>query len=514
MSSSIKQKLFIVGSVLLTAALVGYLDRRHKRLKKQNEKPSGVYRYTTGPYTFLYVYGLLFLLFHIVCLLTPSEFVPMLHWDLAFLFLLLPITILLLALMPWLRRHFSARTCAELWIVPGALFCGPLILQRRIMADPLLVIRLSSPVLWTAFVTWLIGFLSVLLWKMFFHLRFRKHILQDAVQAEQWEYGLYAQVWQAMVPPAEVTYRNSVERSVCRHVEAILDYRHILRSPAVSSPLTIGLRNKNIYLVLPAQAYSRDDLEMILRHEIIHLLRDDIRTKVFLALICAAGWFIPSLWFGIGKASEDLELCCDEVATADMEPEQRRAYANLLLSNAGTAKGFTTCLSASARGFRYRLKQVLLPRRRISTHNVNILIIALFFLLIGSVGIQERLGTVQTEILDKGWQVYAVYSRHVRTYSTSPVLVETTEKELQGLKLERALWKDNQDLFEYDIPYYEYWKVPSSEEVRVILARDNGEKMLLRVFADRIVVHAGDVELYGQRYTDDSKPTVYLIPDP
>ena len=515
MSSSIKRKLLIVGIGLLLAALLRYLNRRKGWSEKQEKKQSGVSRYTTGPYILLYFYVLLFILSRILCLLlSPSGFVPALHWDSTFLFLLLPITVLLLALMPWLRRRFSARTCAELWMVPGALFCGPLILNYRFMDDPLLVIRLSSPVLRTAFVIWLVGFLGVLLWRVLSHLRFRKRILQDAVQAEQWEYGLYAKTWQAMVPPADLVYRNFMECSLCRPTEAILDYRHILRSSAVSSPLTIGLLRKTTFLVLPDRAYSEDELGMIFMHEIVHLLRDDVRTKLFLTLICAAGWFIPSLWFGIGMASEDLELCCDELVTADMDADNRKDYASLLLRASGTERGFTSCLSASARGFRYRLKRVLNPCCRSSAHYVCILIIALFFLLIGSVAIQEQLGTVQTEILDKGWQVYAVYSRHVRTYSTSPVLVETTEKELQGLKLERALWKDNQDLFEYDIPYYEYWKVPSSEEVRVILARDNGEKMLLRVFADRIVVHAGDVELYGQRYTDDSKPTVYLIPDP
>ena len=35
--------------------------------------------------------------------------------------------------------------------------------------------------------------------------------------------------------------------------------------------------------------------------------------------------------------------------------------------------------------------------------------------------------------------------------------------------------------------------------------------MLLRVFKNRIVVHAGYFELDGQRYTDDSKPTVCLL---
>ena len=511
MSSSIKLKLFIVGIGLLFAALLRYLDRRKGWSEKQEGRPSGVSRYTTGPYSQIFLFLLCFILTHVVCLLTPSEFVPLLHWDLAYLFLLLPITILLLALTPRLRRRFSARACAELWIVPGTLFCNTLILQRRLLNEPLLVIRISGPVLRTAFVIWLAGFLGVLLWRVLSHLRFRKRILQDAVQAEQWEYGLYAKTWQALVFPAEVVYRNFIECSLCRPAEAILDRRHILRSSAVSSPLTIGLLRKTTFLVLPDRAYSEDELGMIFMHEIVHLLRDDVRTKLFLTLICAAGWFIPSLWFGLGMASEDLELCCDELVTEGMGKDQRKDYAGLLLQASGNERGFTSCLSASARGFRYRLKRVLHPRRRISTNYVSGLIFVLFFLLIGSFGIQARLGTVQSAILDGGWQVYAVRDAGQADYSTDPALAASVEAQLQDRELERALWKDNQKLHDYDVPYYYCGDAPSAGETHVILSRENGEKMLLRVFKDRIVVHAGTVELNGKRYTDDSKPSVYLL---
>lgn len=506
MSSSIKMKLLIVGIGLLLAALLRYLDRRKGWSEKQEKKQSGVFRYTTGPYIFLYFYVLLFILSRILCLLlSPSGFVPALHWDSTFLFLLLPITILLLVLTPRLRRRFSARACAELWIVPGTLFCNTLILQHRLLNEPLLVIRISGPVLRAAFVIWLAGFFGVLLWKMISHLRFRKRILQDAVLAEQWEYGLYAQVWQAMVPPANATYRTFMECSICRPAEAILDRRHIVRSSAVSSPLTIGLLRKTTFLVLPDRSYSEDELGMIFMHEIVHLLRDDIRTKLFLTLACAAGWFIPSLWFGLGMASEDLELCCDELVTEGMGNERRRQYASLLLRASGTERGFTSCLSASARGFRYRLKRVLHPRRQTAKQYVGLFLFALFFLLIGSFGIQARLGTVQSAILDEGWQVYAVRNAAQHDYSTDPALAASVEAQLQDRELERALWKDNQKPHEFDVHDY------PAGELYVVLARENGEKMLLRVFKDRIVVHAGTVELNGKRYTDDSEPSVYLL---
>lgn len=507
MSSSIKMKLLMAGAALLLIALLRWLDWRNQGLGKQEKRPTGVFRYATGPYYQLYTAIILFFLYHLEFLITPGEFIPFLHAELTYLFLLLPITVLLLVLTPRLRRRFSARACAELWFMPGYIFCGcHFLLSRHLRSeDPLLVIRISGPVLRTAFVIWLAGFFSVLLWRLFSHLQFRKRILQDAVQAEQWEYGLYAQVWQAMVPPADVTYRSFVECSICRPAEAILDRRHIVRSSAVSSPLTIGLLRKTTFLVLPDRSYSEDELGMIFMHEIVHLLRDDVRTKLFLTLICAAGWFIPSLWFGLGMASEDLELCCDELVTEGMGNERRRQYAGLLLQASGTERGFTSCLSASARGFRYRLKRVLHPRRQTAKQYVGVFLLALFVLLMGSFGIQARLGTVQSAILDEGWQVYAVRDAAQHDYSTDPALAASVEAQLRDRELERVLWKDNQKPHEFDVHDY------PDGELYVVLARENGEKMLLRVFKDRIVVHAGGFELNGECYPDDSKPTVYLL---
>ncbi len=507
----------LVGGMFLLAGVFAYRNRHSDQPVHQAKKQSGVYRYTSGPYSNLMFLGLamavpLFLDF----IISPGKIVPFLHGEWMILMNLLLMTTLLLALMPLLRRRFSARTCADLWIVPCVLFYHSEIYQHWRIGDPPFVIRLSRPVLLAVFSTWMVGFCVALLWKVLSHLRFRKRILQDAVQAEQWEYGLYAKVWQALVPPAELVYRNFYECRICRPVEAILDSRHILRSPGVSSPLTIGLRKKSTYLVLPTQAYSRDELEMILRHEIIHLLRDDVRTKLFLTLICAAGWFIPSLWFGLGMASEDLELCCDETVTEAMEPDQRREYASLLLQASGTERGFTSCLSASARGFRYRLNRVLHPNRSKVGWHTDLPVFALFFLLLGTVGIREQAGTVQTEILDKGWSVYAVQDSAQETYCIDPALAEAVEEKLQSLGLEIALWKDRHNPYSYDTEdalYSSEKRTFPTWDVHVILTRDNGEKMLLRVFPHRIVVHAGSFELDGQRCVDDSRPTVYLLAD-
>ncbi|MFR3289972.1 MAG: hypothetical protein ACLTSG_06665 [Lachnospiraceae bacterium] len=63
----------------------------------------------------------------------------------------------------------------------------------------------------------------------------------------------------------------------------------------------------------------------------------------------------------MSRSAEDLELSCDEAVLFGAPKDERRRYADLLLSTAGDARGFTTCLSATGRSLRYRLKNVMQP---------------------------------------------------------------------------------------------------------------------------------------------------------
>lgn len=133
-------------------------------------------------------------------------------------------------------------------------------------------------------------------------------------------------------------------------------------SDALSTPLSMGLFNKTRITLLPRRDYTEQELNFIFRHEVCHLQRCDIHTKVFLAFCLAFCWFDPLVWLAVRRASEDLELTCDELVLEGLGREERQAYARLLLSCSGKAPGFTSCLSAAGRTMRYRLKNVVEPR--------------------------------------------------------------------------------------------------------------------------------------------------------
>lgn len=345
---------------------------------------------------------------------------------------------LLWALTPLLRKRISAQGCAALWLLPNLFFyvSRSLVLYNDLI-DPIFVVRLPRSALWIALGVWAAGFVAVLAWKISSHLRFRDAVLRDAIPASAQEHDLFLSTWRALC------FAGNVRPAGFEGYMKIGGKINVLRSPAVDSPLSVGLLKS--WLVLPQREYSKEELWLIFRHEAIHLLRQDNWLKFTLGFLCAAGWFIPMLWPGLGKAAEDLELCCDELATNELTEEHRKNYAGLLLSNAGTAKGFTTCLSASASGLRYRMAQVLHPQKRRAGFLAVFGLSVFFFFLYGMLGVTAIGGTVQTELLDRdggGWHVSSVAFPGGYAYSEfckDPEICEKFEDVTRALELEMPL---------------------------------------------------------------------------
>lgn len=251
--------------------------------------------------------------------------------------------LVLLALMPFLRRHFSAAACAALWLIPNYLY----ITQQNYMELPAPALVLRLP-MWTAGVflaVWGAGAAAVMLFKILSHLLFRRQVLAPAGPEED---PAVLAVWDSEVAAAR--FQKPKFR--------------LVRSPAVASPLSIGLFERTTRVVLPEKEYSPEELALIFRHELVHIGRQDAWSKFFLAFCAAMCWFNPLMWLAMGKSADDLELSCDEAVLRDETDARRRQYADLLLTTAGDGRGFTTCLSPGAKAMRYRLKNVVKPIKK------------------------------------------------------------------------------------------------------------------------------------------------------
>ena len=252
--------------------------------------------------------------------------------------------VLLMAMMPWLRKWVSARVCAMLWLLPDWLyvFVGRL---DRPTDGKMLVLHAPGTLVYVLLAVWAAGAVGVMVWKIGSHLAFRRRILKNAVPVTD-KQALH--VWDI-----------ELERAWIRKCKWKL-----VRSNAVTTPLSIGLYNRTTRVVLPMREYTQEELSLVLRHEIIHISRRDPGAKFFLAFCTAMCWFNPLMWAAMRKSADDFELSCDESVLLDEPQPVRRQYAELLLQTAGDERGFTTCLSATAGALRYRLRNIMTPGKK------------------------------------------------------------------------------------------------------------------------------------------------------
>ena len=291
--------------------------------------------------------------------------------------------LLLLLALPLLRRRFSARLCASLWLVPSFVGVGmnTFLNYRRV---PSFVIPLREELLAALGWVWLAGFLLVFGGRVMGDRRFRRELLTGAAPEEGPEIlALWREVLLAMDLPWEV---------------------RLLRSPAARSPLSLREGRKKYATVLPERDYTEEELRFLFSHELHHLQRRDIDTKIFLAFCQGLCWFNPLVWLAAAKGSDDLELSCDEVVLAGQDERRRRDYAHLLLQSAAEGRGFTTCLSARGKSLRYRLENVLKPRKRRSGTVLLAGVTLAVFLSWGTCAVSTRQGSLGELAFPQGWE--------------------------------------------------------------------------------------------------------------
>ena len=291
--------------------------------------------------------------------------------------------LLLLLALPLLRRRFSARLCASLWLVPSFVGVGmnTFLNYRRV---PSFVIPLREELLAALGWVWLAGFLLVFGGRVMGDRRFRGQLLSGAYPEEDPQVlALWQEVLLAMDLPWEV---------------------RLLRAPAARSPLSLREGRKKYATVLPERDYTEEELRFLFSHELHHLQRRDIDTKVFLAFCQGLCWFNPLVWLAAAKGSDDLELSCDEVVLAGQDERWRRDYAHLLLQSAAEGRGFTTCLSARGKSLRYRLENVLKPRKRRSGTVLLAGVTLAVFLSWGTCAVSTRQGSLGELAFPQGWE--------------------------------------------------------------------------------------------------------------
>lgn len=207
------------------------------------------------------------------------------------------------------------------------------------------------------FAVWALGCGGVLLWRVWGHLRYRRGLLRWAAPASAAQRALLA--------------REAARMGLTRRIQTL----RLVQS--AEGPLLLGLWRP--VLALPPlggpDAAALEDLALVLRHELAHLARRDLALKALLTLGCALHWANPIVWWMARRASAEMELACDDLATQDASPAARRCYGEAILAAAsarggwraaGLCTGFWGGKSGLRRRFEHLADGPVQPRRRAS----------------------------------------------------------------------------------------------------------------------------------------------------
>lgn len=126
----------------------------------------------------------------------------------------------------------------------------------------------------------------------------------------------------------------------------------------VSTPMLVGLFRPR--LLLPTQGLSQEQIELAVRHELIHLKHHDLWKKGLLLWVRALHWFNPVVHWMAARMNQDMECYCDETVVWGQDMEYRRQYATFMLElmrkTMGKKRGIVTELIGGKNTMKERIE--------------------------------------------------------------------------------------------------------------------------------------------------------------
>lgn len=161
---------------------------------------------------------------------------------------------------------------------------------------------------------WFLTALIVLGVKTVKYLRMKKHLLAKVSEGT-------AEAYEQLEP---LRYRNFIRRRVrlysCRQEKTAL-------SMGILRPF-----------ILYSTDYCETERGMVFAHELVHIRRWDVVWKMLVTLVTALHWFNPFVWILRREMDRVCELACDEAVLQGECRVERKAYAELLISEMETEK--------------------------------------------------------------------------------------------------------------------------------------------------------------------------------
>ena len=121
------------------------------------------------------------------------------------------------------------------------------------------------------------------------------------------------------------------EKISCPEIKAYTNRNIKTRvSDTICSPFLVGIIRPT--LMLPKIDLTSEQLHNVLAHEMTHLNRNDILYKWFVSIVKCIHWFNPVIYIIGRQIGVDCEISCDSAVIKGMDEQQKKGYAETILT--------------------------------------------------------------------------------------------------------------------------------------------------------------------------------------
>ncbi|WP_194541133.1 M56 family metallopeptidase [Paenibacillus sp. JZ16] len=186
-------------------------------------------------------------------------------------------------------------------------------------------------------VLWAVGAIAFAAWQMYCYRRFLKKLEHTRTN----------------VPTSSEAAK---QLSFIKEALGVKSSVRLAYSSIIRSPVLVGLWKPTIYLPIE----NTVNVDMVIRHELIHLKRKDLWVKAFTLGASAVHWFNPLVHILRKDIHIWSELSCDEEVVKEMSYAERKRYGETILSVMAGSRNLPVQFCASLSGDGKQLKRRLM----------------------------------------------------------------------------------------------------------------------------------------------------------
>jgi beta-lactamase regulating signal transducer with metallopeptidase domain len=153
----------------------------------------------------------------------------------------------------------------------------------------------------------------------------------------------------------------------------------LVRNRFSTTPMLIGILRP--YIIIPDINFNEKQLKNILLHEIAHLKHFDIGVKWLTMIAASIHWFNPLVYFIKKEINHACELACDEAVIKDLNPTEKQAYCDTLISAVSENKYPMGILQATMSEEKETLKERLVAIMKYNKKSKPIILMSIVLLI-------------------------------------------------------------------------------------------------------------------------------------